>query len=101
MPHLWRPMTTSPSSICIRCSVNWQNRPPSPLLANKHGVAVTVETILLADCLFIGGFRKFSAGERGDKKQQRRLRQVKVRDQAIDNPELVRRINKDSCFALP
>src|SRR6185312_2797632 len=53
-------------------------------LEDEHGVAVAIEAIRVADGLLVGPAQQVASRERADQQQQRRSRQVEVRDESID-----------------
>src|SRR5262245_66052287 len=59
---------------------------------NQHGVAVAEEAIAFQNGGGVGSLQQFYAGEGADQEQQRRARQVEVRDQCIDDAEVIRGI---------
>lgn len=68
--------------------------PNDSALHNQHGIAVAEEAIALSDRLAIRFPHQFDAGDRGDKHEQSRARQVKIGDQRIDHPATVRRVDE-------
>src|SRR5690242_18256155 len=64
-------------------------------LQQQHGVAEAVETILPRNGLLIGPRDQLTPGEGADQRQQRRARQVKVRNHHIYHAELVARRDEE------
>ena len=68
---------------------------------NQHRIAVAVEAILFANRLPIGFGNQFPAAKRLHQHQQRRAREMEVRQQRVDRAELERRANEQIGRALP
>src|SRR5881628_157286 len=58
---------------------------------DQHGVAVRVEAVAGCDGVVVRAQQGLAAGEGGGQEQQRRARQVKVRQQRVDHAEPVAR----------
>ena len=71
-----------------------RERASSWLTADQHGVAVAVETIPRRHGLAIRRQHAVAAAKRAHQHQQRRARQVEVRDEAVHEPELVARVDE-------
>ena len=61
----------------------------------EHGIAKREESVLFFNRFFIRRQHMFPSRKRGYQHNQRRLRQMKIRNQAVQHPELIARINKD------
>ena len=59
--------------------------------AIEHGVAVAVEAVAGGDGVGVGREHPLAAGEGRDQQEQRRARQVEVREERVDRAELVAR----------
>ena len=66
-------------------------------LQNHHTVAKRVETVFLFYGLQICFVNKVFPGEGGRHTQGRRIREVKIRNQAVNGFKLITRINKQIC----
>ena len=71
------------------------------LRTNEHRVAVAVKTVLVLHRRPICRQDPFPSGKGGNEHQQRRLRQMKVRDNAVDDPENETGINEQPGTSLP
>ena len=70
------------------------------LLFDEHGVAVAEEAVAFLDGDFVDAEDVFAVVERGDQHQERRFRQVEVRDERFDDLELVAWVDEDACGAV-
>ena len=69
-------------------------------LYNDHPIAITIETILLLNRFFVSFHDKIISAESADEHQQRRVRQMKIRDQNIDHFEFTPGIKKQIRLSL-
>ena len=67
------------------------------VLFYQHAVAVGEEVIVVFDCEFVGIEDCVGSREGTDEHQQCAFRGVEIRDDLIDNLELVARVDEDSC----
>ena len=67
------------------------------VLFYQHAVAVGEEVIAVFDCEFVGIEDCVGSREGTDEHQQRTFRGVEIREDLIDDLELVARIDEDSC----
>src|SRR6185369_3246888 len=63
---------------------------------HQHGIAVAVEPVAAAHGFPIGAQNAFPAGKSRHQHQQRRLRKVKVRDQAVHQAEPVPGVDEEA-----
>ena len=63
-------------------------------LPDEHGVAVAVEAVSLGDGMRIGAQDVLSAGERAHEHEQRRAREMEIRHQAINDLEVIARVDE-------
>src|SRR5687767_10371801 len=68
-------------------------------LQNQHRVAVAVEAIPGGDGVTVGAEHALAAGKGGHQHQERGLRQVKVRNQSLHDPEGMPRADKQLRFS--
>jgi hypothetical protein len=67
---------------------------PKLSLANQHAVSVTIEAVACLYSVIVGREYVFAAREGAHKREQSRARQVKIREQGIDYPEMKSRIDE-------
>lgn len=67
----------------------------SAILNDEHGIAKTKEAISFLYCLLIGCHDMFPAGKGRNQHDKRGFRQMEIRDQSIDDLELISRIDED------
>src|SRR5207248_396616 len=67
---------------------------------NQRGVAVGIESIAGGDGVAVGGEHGVATRERGDQQQQRRARQVEIRQQRVDDAEPMTRPDGDVSDAV-
>src|SRR6476646_1770371 len=85
-------------------SCDWTS-PPFPLppshcpLEDQHRVPITVEPIPLLHRFTVRPKHPLAAGECGDEHQQRRARQMKVRDHRVDELKSVTRVDEQRRLA--
>src|SRR6266545_2350047 len=94
-------VSTSPCGVRIRPT----RAPPSVLKSSKpnplmksddeHGVAVRIEPIARRDGVTIGVEQELPAAKGGDEQEERRAREMEVRDQPVDDLEPIARIDVD------
>src|ERR1051325_8136605 len=61
---------------------------------NQHAIAVAVETVTLPDRFAISAPHKLASGEGAHQHEKRRTREMKIRQERIDDAKLERRINE-------
>src|SRR5439155_4837013 len=66
---------------------------------DEHCIAVAEETVPLGDRMSISAANRFHSGERRHEHQQRRLRQMKIGEQAIDDAEAESGGDEEACLA--
>ena len=71
----------------------------SSTLLNKHAISVGVETVALSDGVVVGAEDVFCSCQSADQHQERRLGQVEVGEQSLDQPEFVAGIDEEIGFA--
>src|SRR5678815_508230 len=64
-------------------------------LRDKHRVAVGVEAIALGDGVAVRAEQRLAPAEGGREQQQRRAREVEVRDEGVDQPEAVAGVDEE------
>src|SRR5437763_15515223 len=84
IPHAPCPMP-HPSCLIPRASCLMPRA--SCLLRNEHTVPIRIEKVFLCDRFFICAANRGDAGEGGDEHDERRFRQMKIREQFVDRFE--------------
>src|SRR5207248_6373384 len=108
-PRLAPSSSASSSNIRLSLPLWWRlgSISPPPLgerrvgARDEHAVAEAIEAVVLSDRLAIGGEDPVPSGEGAHQHQQRALRQMKVGEHGVDNPELIARRDEEPGPALP
>jgi len=60
------------------------------LLKDEHGIAITVKSVFFVNGLLISLHQKVFPGKGGHQHDQRRFGEMKIGDQTVDHPKVVR-----------
>ena len=68
------------------------------ILPDPHAIAVAVKTVAGFDGVLVGAQDEFAAGEGADEDEQRRLRQMEIGDELIDDAKRVTGFHENAGF---
>src|SRR5688572_32622955 len=69
--------------------------------ADRHRVPIREEAILPLDGFAVRAHDEIVSGERGDQHDQRRTREMEIRDQVVDDPKAVAWPDEEPCVSVP